>query len=306
MHRNDKELTIIVLTYYSAHLIKECLSKLDFDSYKIIVIDNSSQDNTVGIVQENFPLAEIIKLKKNIGYGNANNVALEQTNTDFALILNPDAFISKEDIEKILAVMKSNNRIALAGPLLFDTYPATPDIIETRINAINKDITGLKKFFYTKLSDHCYSGAFIAGCISFMNMKVFREIGFFDNNIFLYWEDNELSDRVVKHGYINALMTHSHGYHIAGKSSQKSLRILYLRSWHLAWSRLYLHRTRHRFILSKIYSIPLTLQNFVKFLVSVLILDAETTVRYLGATSGSFSFLIGLKAVKKNGAPSEQ
>ena len=297
MTRNDQELTIIVLTYYSAHLIKECLSKLDFDSYKIVVIDNASQDNTVGIVQENFPLAEIIKLKKNIGYGNANNIALEQTNTDFALILNPDAFISKEDIEKILAVMKSNNRIALAGPLQFDKNPATREMIEPRIDAINKDITGLKSDFYHKLSEHGYSGAFICGSICFMNIKICREIGFFDKNIFLYFEDNELSNRVVKHGYINALMTDSHGYHIGGKSSQKSLRILYLRSWHLEWSRLYWHRTRHRFFRSKIYSILLTLQNFVKFLVSVLILDAETSVRYLGSTSGSFSFLIGLKAV---------
>lgn len=297
MTRNDQELTIIVLTYYSAHLIKECLSKLDFDSYKIIVIDNSSQDNTIRIVQENFPLAKIIKLKKNIGYGNANNIALEQTNTDFALILNPDAFISKEDIEKILAVMKSNNRIALAGPLLFHKYPATREMIEPRIDAINKDITGLKTDFYHKLSEDGYSVAFILGCISFMNIKIFREIGFFDKNIFLFFEDYELSNRVVKHGYINALMTDSQGYHITGKSSQKSLRILYLRSWHLEWSRLYWHRTRHRFILSKIYSILLTLQNFVKFLVSVLILDAEVSVRYLGSTSGSFSFLIGLKAV---------
>ncbi len=71
----------------------------------VLLVDNASSDNTIQIVADNFPQVKIIKLDKNIGYGRANNVALRQVETEFALILNPDAFILENDIEKILLLL---------------------------------------------------------------------------------------------------------------------------------------------------------------------------------------------------------
>jgi GT2 family glycosyltransferase len=82
----------------------------------VIVVDNASTDKTSQVIYDSFPQAKIIKLDKNIGYGSANNIALRQSKTDFALILNPDAFLFEEDIKIFLKILKENSQIALPRP----------------------------------------------------------------------------------------------------------------------------------------------------------------------------------------------
>ena len=92
---------------------------VDCNKYLLIIVDNASTDNTVAVIESNFPSLKIIKNNKNIGYGRANNIALRQVETEFALLLNADATIDSENIDKIIGLMKENQDIAISGPLLF-------------------------------------------------------------------------------------------------------------------------------------------------------------------------------------------
>ena len=123
-------LTIIILTYNSAHIMVKCLEKISFDKYKVIVVDNASSDNSIDLIKEKFPQAKIIKLDKNVGYGNGNNAALEKVETEFALVLNPDAMIFENDIEIVLDAMKKNPQVAIAGPLILRNFPASKKEID--------------------------------------------------------------------------------------------------------------------------------------------------------------------------------
>ena len=111
----NPNLTIIILTYNSAHIIKSCLDNLNFEKYKIIVVDNASKDGTAEFVRKNFSEAQVIELSQNLGYGNGNNVALELVKTEFALILNPDAMMFEKDIETVLDVMKKKSASSDGG-----------------------------------------------------------------------------------------------------------------------------------------------------------------------------------------------
>ena len=139
--KNQKLLTIIITTFQSESIIKTCLENIDFDKYEVFVVDNNSSDNTVKIIEDQFPKVNLIKLEQNIGYGRANNIALKKTKTPYALILNPDAIISDDDIKKSNASfydfftrlthnLNDKNSIYLSLYYSHDTAEIHPELID--------------------------------------------------------------------------------------------------------------------------------------------------------------------------------
>jgi GT2 family glycosyltransferase len=156
----NKDLTIIIVTFNSSQVIEQCLSRLNAAKYDILVVDNASFDNTSQIVRDKFPEVKLIQSDKNLGYGRANNIGLRQTKTEFALVLNPDAFILEESTEIALGVLKNNPKIALASPQIFHTADAEATIVP-------------------QPGDYRLAN-FIIGGVLFMRLEVFRKFGFFD------------------------------------------------------------------------------------------------------------------------------
>jgi GT2 family glycosyltransferase len=116
------ELSIIILNYKSANLIKYQLQKLanynfEFES-EIIVVDNNSQDNIEEIIKKNFPNIKFIKSEVNLGYPAGNNLGIKNAQGKYILILNPDIRIKKEVIEKMMEFMKNNQNAGLVAPRL--------------------------------------------------------------------------------------------------------------------------------------------------------------------------------------------
>ncbi len=83
---------------------------------------------------------------------------------------------------------------------------------------------------------------FLSGALLFVNMEQLRKVGFFDPNIFLYYEDNDLSLRCLKHQVEMILVPDAKFLHNIGRSSPVSAKILWIKNFHIAWSKLYLHK----------------------------------------------------------------
>jgi N-acetylglucosaminyl-diphospho-decaprenol L-rhamnosyltransferase len=276
-----KNLTIIILTYNSAHLIKGCLSKLNLTKYKVIVVDNASKDDTTSIVEKEFPEAQIIKLAQNCGYGRGNNTALRIVETEFSLILNPDSSMDEKDIDLVTDAMSRNPKIASAGPVILKTKQPTKEIKE--------EVT---------------STTFLSGSVLFLRTNTIKEIGLFDENIFMFYEDDELSKRVVENHYLAVIVNHAIALHHEGNSSIKTLFNLYRRNWHLkGWSKLYWKQLNKGILRAKISAARLTTTYFIATILKIITLNRVGILSNFGACAGSFSFLIGLKAFKKNGNP---
>ena len=278
------QLSIIIVTFNSSEVIKRCLSNLNKNKYNIVVVDNNSTDNTIQIIAHNFPKVKIIKNNNNVGYGRANNIALRQAKTDFALILNPDAIILEKDIEISLAVLKNHQNIALASPHIVG-----------QIELMNQPIT-------TKNTDYSPKD-FIAGGILFMNLIIMKKVGFFNEDFFMFAEDNELSDRAKQNGYQNAIIENAIAFHYGGESSKKSLRNTYRRFWHLGWSKSkYKQGRKNKFNIIR-STLRLTTVHFVEGIFYFITRNIEKSVSKFAFSFGCFSFLIGLKSFKKNGKP---
>lgn len=293
MNQNqEKNLTIIVLTYNSLQVVGNCLKNLNLDKYKVVVVDNASKDGTVAFVKNNFPQAQLIELSKNIGYGNGNNVALEKVDTEFALILNPDAMMFEKDIEIVLDVMRKNDKIAMAGPLVIDGLSASKKEVENRLKQI--------KNIATANFDDGFVVDFLVGAALFMKMSLMKKIGFFDEKIFLFYEDDELCYRVKKNACQNVVISDAKAFHLSGKSSGNDLKILAKKSWHMTWSKLYWKKIRKGNLAANKTAARLVLVNFIKLIFSALIFNKNKLAQNSAAMKGAFSFLVGLQAFDEN------
>ncbi len=134
-----------------------------------------------------------------------------------------------------------------------------------------------------------------------MNMDIFRKIGFFDHNLFLYGEDVELSQRSITKGYKNILVKNAHVFHYGQKSTEihgtlAKYKMLYFRQWHQGWSKAYLKRKENNYF--KIW--PKTIFQFLSSFIYIITLDKKHAIIRLARSLGSASNLLGMGCFKKD------
>ena len=292
---STRQLTFLITTYNSAEVIDACLNKINFNNYEVIIVDNNSDDKTTELVSKNYPLVTLIKNKKNYGYGRANNIGLRATTTPYALILNPDAFIFEEDLEKIIVMMDKNPEIGIGAPLLLNSYPLNENNRLKQIKIVNNNL--IKDFGDFK------AVKYIIGACEILRMDLFKKIGFFDEKIFLYYEDDEICHRTILNNKICAICVDAIAYHIGQGSSGTNLRGIYRRFWHRALSKFYWKEKQKGFFNSYFSALKLSLSFLMQTIFYAIIFDYKKLFQNLGSLNGTLSYLIRLSAFDKNDNP---
>ena len=265
------KLSIIIVTFNSLGAIKRNLSEiLSCKSYPIHIIDNNSSDNLVEEISSTFPHIKIDSLDMNIGYGRAANIGLENSQYDYALLINPDVQIQVRDIHELVDFAEKNTNAALIGPA----------------------ISGEKKSYIDKEEDQKW----ISGCSILFNLANIRNVGFFDEKIFLFYEETELCNRVVNAGFKikklnNVLIKHDQG------TSSDNVNLVKTKSWHYGWSKSYFQEkmlgSKSLFVLVKLFSLY-RLKSFTSF-------SKYKRQRNKYLSKGVYAFIKGDKAFDNNG-----
>lgn len=280
---NNKELTIIIVTFNSAEIIEKCLKSFDISRYEVLVIDNNSSDKTVEIVKNSYESVNVIENSKNLGFGRANNIGLNQAQTPFALILNPDVQIRDIDIETCLKHLKNNPQIALASP-----HTLNEENFENAEKYKNNEII------------YC---DFVVGGIMFMNLENVKKFGFFDEQFFMFAEDSIICDNSILHGFKNAIFSDAFALHIGGKSSTKTLKTHFRRFWHLGWSKTK-YKQKRKNIFNYIRStLRICVLYFCEGIFYFLLQNKEKSNQKFAFCFGSFACFIGMNAFDKNNNP---
>ena len=102
---------VVIVTYNALKWIQKCLRSVEKSSLPadVLVIDNGSTDGTVPLIRTDFPRTRIIETRENLGFGAANNRGLRIAHDecyDFAYLLNQDAWLQKDTLEKLVAAHK--------------------------------------------------------------------------------------------------------------------------------------------------------------------------------------------------------
>lgn len=228
------DLTIVVVTYNSAHCVPALASGLEGVG-RVIVVDNASDDDTVACVQAQIPQARVLANASNLGFGAANNLALHEVQTRYALLLNPDCL---PDETFFMGMVRAANQFPEAAILAPHLLRRNGEVeISYRWPATHWTSTG------PGASGSCSVG-FACGAVMLLNMSVMQATGFFDESFFLYYEDEDLCQRVfLAHAGIvlvpDVTIAHLSRGSVRGRSP---LRSEFLRGYHHAQSKLVFER----------------------------------------------------------------
>ena len=112
-----KDITIVITSFKSNEIIRNCLNSID-KQCKTILVENSSNVEFKKDVEREFGNVECILTGKNFGYGKANNIGLKKVKTKYALILNPDAALYVSTLKNFLEAAKQVSNFAIMAPYI--------------------------------------------------------------------------------------------------------------------------------------------------------------------------------------------
>ena len=109
-------LTVIIVSFKSDHVIDRCIKSID-NTIEIIVVDNSNNSEFKNEIEKKYKNVRCILSKKNLGMGAGNNLGIKNVNNDFALILNPDVVLDDNSINEIIEASKDIGSFGIIAPL---------------------------------------------------------------------------------------------------------------------------------------------------------------------------------------------
>ena len=236
MELNLNNITFIIVSFKSEKIIDDCLKSLPKNS-KIIVIENSNNYNLKKSLELKYDNIEVL-ISENNGMGTSNNLGILKSETKFAYVLNPDVKFKKDTFENLIADAVKITDFAILTPINSDIKFPNFKILKQ-----NKNI-----------NDSIISVDSIDGFSMLINKEKFINQKFFDENIFLYLENDDLCKRVKKSGQKIFVIKNSIIDHKGSSSSsiKNDPEFEYLRNWHWMWSKYYYNKKHYGMLIALI------------------------------------------------------
>ena len=266
----NNKITIVITAFKSDVKIINCLNSID-SNYKVIIIENSNDKNFKNKIEEKYKNTQCILAGENLGYAKGNNLGLSKVTTKYALILNPDAILSNTTINNFLIRAEYIKNFAIIGPA-------------TQEN--KKNINKIEKF--KEVSS-------VKGFAMFLKMEEFTEIGFFDENIFIYLEEVDLCKRLIKNKkkiFIDPdiLVKHQGG---SSHDKQYNFEMELSRNWHWMWSFFYYNKKHKGYMFALATILKKLFSSVLKFIYYSIIFNKQKKMIYFHRLSGLINSIIG-------------
>jgi GT2 family glycosyltransferase len=201
---------------------------------KIIVIDNNSSDNTVQTIKSKYEQVELLELKRNLGFGKANNIGLKkvfENDAEFAFLLNQDAWIEKDTVSKLINAFQKHTEFVLMSPIHLNGKGDNFD--HNFISYCSIQVKG-RKFFFDLLkqnsTDDVIPASFVNAACWLISRNCIEKVGGFNPVFPHYGEDSNYFQRISYLGLKAGICTNSFVYHdrdITAKKKSFKSDILY-------------------------------------------------------------------------------
>ena len=238
-----KNLTASIVVYKNDinmldEAIKSCIQGLS--NLQLHVIDNSPT-NEASVLQNKYDFKYSFN-NKNLGFGKAHNLVLKEiiNSSDYHIIVNPDVFFEPDVIPKLYNYMEANKDVGVIMPkvlypngqlqYLCKLLPKPHNLVYRRFfKLIGKKLDKCNHSYEMRFTgyDKIMDVPFVSGCFMFVRTEALKKIGLFDERIFLYTEDVDLSRRINRH-FKTKFFPEAVIYHHHNRQSYKDMRTL----WH--------------------------------------------------------------------------
>jgi GT2 family glycosyltransferase len=234
-----EDLSVVVVTYDAMPWIERCLASVR--GHEVVVVDHGSRDGTLELVRGRFPDVRVIE-QENLGMGAGNNAGIRATHGRYAFLLNSDAWVAGDAIERLGAYLDAHPRVAVGGPRLVN-----PD------GSLQRSVRGFptlwrlatEYFFLRKLAPRShalnalYGGGFahdesrevesLHGAALLVRREAADAVGLFDEDFFMFSEETDWLYRFRQAGWSVAFVADAEVVHVGGASHGGRLYVENLR-----------------------------------------------------------------------------
>lgn len=202
MQESDEKVSvyIVVLNWNGCQDVINCvqsLQKSKNNSYKIVIVDNNSTDDSVAQFRRQLPNINMIQNETNLGFSGGCNVGIRyalERGADYIWLLNPDTLVYEDTLDELLKCARGSVRAGIVGAAIYNMRDH--DELQTwggGLVNINTGKAGL-------VEKHGWID-YISGACMLIPSRVFMDVGMLDDGYFMYWEDADFSMRVKRAGY---------------------------------------------------------------------------------------------------------
>lgn len=231
--------TIVTVSYNSAAVLAPMLASCP-QGVPVVVVDNASSDMSGIRAVTARHGATLIENPENLGFGTACNIGAARAETEFILFLNPDATLAETTLDQLLATADAHPDASAVNPVTLGENGAPA--LKRKSDLIPKS-----EFLSRQVPDRDRRIPTLNGAAFLVRTCAFRGIGGFDPNIFLFFEDDDLGERLRQSCGPLMLSHAAQVIHDAGNaSSGPRLAGEVFKAWHMGFSRLYTMRKHHR------------------------------------------------------------
>ena len=260
------DLTVVITSFHSGDKIFGCIESIE-KSIKIIVIENSNDEKLKEEIHSKYQNVECILSKENLGYGAGNNLGLSKVETSYALIVNPDVTLNNDAVNKFFLSINNLGDFGIIAPISQNEKYNNFNINE------DKEIKEVDN---------------VKGFAMFLNMKNLKQINFFDDNFFLYFEEIDLCRRLKKNNskiFIDPTIKVSH---LGGTSHNSEIEkpMELSRNWHWMWSTFYFHKKHYGYLTAMIKILPKLSSSLIKFIIFLITFQKYKSEIYKHRLSG--------------------
>ena len=223
------DLSVIIVNWNTREMLRQCLDSLTCNltglNHEVFVVDNGSTDGSPEMVAEQFPNVHLIKNNENLGFSHANNQAIQHSSGKYILLLNSDAFVQDNSIQKMCAILDENPQIGIAGAKL--VYPdGSPQVSHGPLPTLMIEslrLFGLDKLLSSQQKDHLtrefIETGTVEGACLLVRRKTINQIGLMDEDFFFFNEEVDLCYRAHLQGWKVVYIPGTCVIHIRGGST---------------------------------------------------------------------------------------
>ena len=201
------QVTVVVVTWEGRDLLRECLASLATQTlprseYCVVVVDNASTDGTAQMLASEHPDVEVITAPTNLGFAGGANLALVRPSTPYVVLLNNDATAEPGLLAAFVEAMEAPGAVrvaAVTGKVLL----TGTGLINSTGNLMSRTGRGYDRDWQRRDDGSRGAGEVFGFCGAAVALRAeaLAEVGVFDGDLFLYYEDTDLSWRLRRAGW---------------------------------------------------------------------------------------------------------
>ena len=271
---SNKDIPAVITSFKSETKILNCVKSLGKD-IQIIIIENSNDKKLKDKLEKEYPNIKCVLSDKNLGYAKGNNLGLKMVKTKYALIINPDAEVQNAAIDNFFLTAKNKPNFAIIAPFIQEKNNQSTEIKNGVLEVKN-----------------------VKGFAMFLNIEECKEVGFFDENFFIYFEEIDLCKRlnkIKKKIYLSPLIKINHlGAQSHDESINKNMELS--RNWHWMWSTFYYHRKHKGYLIAFLLILPKLFSAIIKMTIYSFLMNKVKREVYYQRFSGLLNGILCRKS----------